>query len=57
MHFVPSLRSAFCTLSAFCAQSAVCSLYFVLTGLVLLFLFERASSPDRKKRIGEQLNY
>ena len=46
--------------SAICAQSAVCSLHFVsglqpavyslhfvLTGLVLLFLFERASSPDR----------
>ena len=47
MHFVPSQHSAFCTLSAFCARSAVCSLYFVLTGLVLLFLFERASSPDR----------
>ena len=47
MHFVPSQRSAFCTLSAFCARSAVCSLQFVLTGLVLLFLFERASSPDR----------
>ena len=47
MHFVPSQHSAFCTLSAFCARSAVCSLHFVLTGLVLLFLFERASSPDR----------
>ena len=46
--------------SVICAQSAVCSLHFasglqpafyslhfVLTGLVLLFLFERASSPDR----------
>ena len=34
LHFVPSL------------QSAVCILY-CRTGLVLLFLFERASSPDR----------
>ena len=25
----------------------VCSLHFVSTGLILLFLFERASSPDR----------
>ena len=46
--------------SVICAQFAVCSLHFasglqpafyslhfVLTGLVLLFLFERASSPDR----------
>ena len=28
-------------------QSAVCGLYFVLTGLVLLFLLERASNSDR----------
>ena len=46
-------QSAFCTQSAvcifylFCILNAVCSLHFVLTGLVLLFLFERASSPDR----------
>ena len=32
LHFVPSLQSAFCTLSAFCTWSAVCSLHFVLTG-------------------------
>ena len=34
--------------SAFCTRSAVCSLHFVLTGLVSLFLLERASSLDRK---------
>ena len=33
--------------SAFCVRYAVCTQHFVLTGLVLLFLFERASSPDR----------
>ena len=33
--------------SAFCTRSAVSSLHFLMTGLVLLFLFERASSPDR----------
>ena len=35
LHFVPGV------------QSAVCSLHFVLTGLVLLFLFERKLSPDQ----------
>ena len=33
--------------SAFCTRSAVNSLHFLMTGLVLLFLFEWASSPDR----------
>ena len=53
LHFVPSLQSAFCTQSAVCILYLVCMLYlvcslhFVLTGLVSLFLFERASSPDR----------
>ena len=37
----------FFTQSAVCILYPVCSLHFVLTGLVLLFLFERASSPDR----------
>ena len=32
----------------------VCSLHFVSTGLILLFLFERASSPDRN--IGARKN-
>ena len=49
-------QSAFCTHSAvcilylvcICTRSAVCSLHFVLTGLVLLFLFERALSANRK---------
>ena len=42
-------QSAFCTQSAVCIlyPAAVCSLHFVLTGLVLLFLFQRASSPER----------
>ena len=40
-------QSAFCTQSAVCILYPVCSLHFVLTRLVLLFLFERASSPDR----------
>ena len=37
---VCSLQFAFCAQSAFCTRSAVSSLHFVLTGLVLLFLFE-----------------
>ena len=37
-----------------CILYPVCSLHFVLTGLVLLFLFERASSPDRN--IGARKN-
>ena len=46
-------QSVFCTQSAVCILYLVyilypvCSLHFVLTGLVLLFLFERASSPNR----------
>ena len=38
---------AFFTQSAVCILYPVYSLHFVRTGLVLLFLFERASSPDR----------
>ena len=45
-------QSAFCTSSAFCIERIgiavfVCSLHFVLNGLVLLCLFEQASSLDR----------
>ena len=48
-------QSAFCTRSAVCSLHfvpsqhfyPVCSLHSVLTRLVLLFLSERASSPDR----------
>ena len=41
-------------------QSAVCSLHFVLTGLVLLLLFERTLTPDqnieaRKKKFSETI--
>ena len=44
LHFVPSLHLyPVCSL-----RSTVCSLHFVLTGLVLLFLFERALSANRK---------
>ena len=44
-------QSAFCTRSAVCIFYQVCimylaySLHFVMNELVLLFLFERASSP------------
>ena len=38
---------AFFTQSAVCILYPVYSLHFVRTGLVLLFLFEQASSPDR----------
>ena len=45
-------QSAFCNPSAFCIERIgiavfVCSLHFVLNGLVLLCLFEQASSLDR----------
>ena len=40
-------QSAFCLQSAFFTRSAVYSLHFVLTEQISLFLFERASSPDR----------
>ena len=36
-----------CILYLVCILYPVCSLHFVLTGLILLFLFKQASSPDR----------
>ena len=58
-------QSAFCTPSAFCIERIgiavfVCSLHFVLNGLVLLCLFEQASSLDRnigvrKKKFSETI--
>ena len=62
-------QSAFCTRSAVCSLHfvpsqhfyPVCSLHSVLTRLVLLFLSERASSPDRnigaRKEILERLSW
>ena len=48
-HFVPSLQSTVCVLYLVCILYPVCSLQsaFELAGLVLLFLFDRASSPDQ----------
>ena len=43
-------QSAFWTKSTFYTRSAVGNLHFLLTGLVLLFLFEQASSSDRNIR-------
>ena len=58
-------QSAFCTPSAFYIERIgiavfVCSLHFVLNGLVLLCLFEQASSLDRnigvrKKKFSETI--
>ena len=36
-----------CILYLVCILYPVCSLHFVLTGLILLFWFKQASSPDR----------
>ena len=47
LHFVLSLRSVVYILYLVGIFYPVCSLHSILTGLVLLFLFERASSPDR----------
>ena len=46
LHFVPSLRSVVYVLHLGIFYR-VCSLQSALTGLVLLLLFKRASSPDR----------
>ena len=47
--------------SAFFTRSTVYNLHFVLTGLVLLFLFERTSSPDlnieARKKIQARLSW
>ena len=50
LHFVPGLRSVVHILNL--VDIFLPGLQSVLTGLVLLFLFEQASSPDRN--IGAQ---